>query len=365
MRTLAFLLVALALGAAPAAAQNQPPLGDVLDRVAELWARGDAGAIAGLTSERGVVYDMFAGTGSMALACIKTGRYYVGCDPDADVHTWSTQRIGRAWAAYDRGEMAAEQAGLRRALAEQLGGFSFLLPPNNFPDAAKRGIKKLHPTDATQNLGVFLAGPQEEPYLSIVDYTEVIGFQDAPLGMGVRTDVERKTGNLMGPLVFGNFTTEEKFVETAKANDEPTEFSRNPGAFALQTPYEHVVCILADNCPARYVNDAKGVPGAKPNIQFLQHTDPRQLFFDPMLGLHLLLQAQAVCDIGAGEQLFVSYGDLFWEEGGPINRKDIDEVALVDPGYGAATPDSDDEILLIPTPGRKPKNCITLSKIPQ
>ena len=31
---------------------------DVLDRVAELWARGDAGAIAGLTSESGVDFEV-------------------------------------------------------------------------------------------------------------------------------------------------------------------------------------------------------------------------------------------------------------------------------------------------------------------
>ena len=73
-----------------------------------------------LTVNKGVVFDMFAGTGSMALACIKTGRFYVGCEPDQEVHTWATQRIGRAWAAHDRGELAASEAGVRRALAEQV-----------------------------------------------------------------------------------------------------------------------------------------------------------------------------------------------------------------------------------------------------
>ena len=44
----------------------------------------------------GLVYDMFAGTGSMALACIKTHRNYVGSEPEQDVHAWATQRIGKA-----------------------------------------------------------------------------------------------------------------------------------------------------------------------------------------------------------------------------------------------------------------------------
>jgi hypothetical protein len=72
------------------------------------------------TEEEGVVFDMFAGTGSMGLACVKTLRHYVGCEPDLEVHTWATQRIGRAWAAWDRGELVKEQAGVRRALAEQV-----------------------------------------------------------------------------------------------------------------------------------------------------------------------------------------------------------------------------------------------------
>ena len=217
-----------------------------------------------------------------------------------------------------------------------------MLPPNNIPDALKQGVKKLHPTDATQNLGLFVA-QQDEHNLSIVEYKDVVGYKGEPLGFGVRTEVARKKGDLMGLIVLGNFTTEEKFVETAKANGEPTEFPRSPGAFALQTPYEKVVCMVSDNCPARYVNDAKDVKGAKPNMQFVQHSDPRELFFDPMLGLHLWLQAQALCDIDALEQLFFSYGDLYWDAGAPINRREIDEAGLVEPGDGAAE-DSEEEI---------------------
>jgi len=68
----------------------------------------------------GLVYDMFAGTGSMALACIKTQRYYVGSEIDPDVHLAATQRLGKAWFAYDRGELVATEAGCRRSLAEQV-----------------------------------------------------------------------------------------------------------------------------------------------------------------------------------------------------------------------------------------------------
>ena len=50
----------------------------------------------------GLVWDMFAGSSPMGVACVKTGRYYVGSDLDGDLHTWSTQRIGKAWAAKER-----------------------------------------------------------------------------------------------------------------------------------------------------------------------------------------------------------------------------------------------------------------------
>lgn len=54
MRTLALACVGFALATAPVAAQTQPPLGDVLDSLAALWARGDAAAIVALTSDEGV-----------------------------------------------------------------------------------------------------------------------------------------------------------------------------------------------------------------------------------------------------------------------------------------------------------------------
>ena len=47
-------LLATALVAAPAAAQDHRPLGAVLDNLATLWASGDAGAIADLTSTSGI-----------------------------------------------------------------------------------------------------------------------------------------------------------------------------------------------------------------------------------------------------------------------------------------------------------------------
>ena len=60
-RTLALLVAAFALAAAPAApaaAQAGAPLGDVLDSFARYWARGDASAIARMTSSSGVDFEV-------------------------------------------------------------------------------------------------------------------------------------------------------------------------------------------------------------------------------------------------------------------------------------------------------------------
>lgn len=54
MRRASLLALVTALVAAPVAAQDHRPLGDVLDNLAALWASGDAGAIAELTSASGI-----------------------------------------------------------------------------------------------------------------------------------------------------------------------------------------------------------------------------------------------------------------------------------------------------------------------
>jgi hypothetical protein len=133
-------------------------------------------------------------------------------------------------------------------------------------------------------------------------------------------------------LCFGILTTEEKYIEQAKAKNEPEDFPAIPGVFALQSPYEKVVMILSENCPARYVNDCKGIKNAQPNIKFVQHPDPRMLFHDKFKGIHLLLQAQCTRDIEEGEQLYTAYGDKFWNENAPIYRTTIDENKLLEPG---------------------------------
>ena len=45
------------------------------------------------TNENDMVMDLFAGTGSCALACLNLKRVFIGCDKDAEVVTYGRQRI--------------------------------------------------------------------------------------------------------------------------------------------------------------------------------------------------------------------------------------------------------------------------------
>ena len=58
-----------------------------------------------LTQRDDVVVDLFAGTASMALACIKTNRKYYGSEIDETVRTNAIQRIGKTWNAKNRGTL--------------------------------------------------------------------------------------------------------------------------------------------------------------------------------------------------------------------------------------------------------------------
>ena len=57
-RSALMALLAALLAVAPAAAQDHRPLGDVLANLADLWASGDAGAIADLTSTSGIDFEI-------------------------------------------------------------------------------------------------------------------------------------------------------------------------------------------------------------------------------------------------------------------------------------------------------------------
>lgn len=119
-------------------------------------------------------------------------------------------------------------------------------------------------------------------------------------------------GEFLPIIVWGRLVNEAAFDMELKEKGLP--YPANPGTFGLDSPYEGITLVIDERCPARYVNDAMGVAGAEVNVGFIQHKNPRELFYNKEKGLQLLLQAKVLKPIKAGSQLFMSYGPRFWEE---------------------------------------------------
>ena len=83
--------------------------------------------------------------------------------------------------------------------------------------------------------------------------------------------------------------------------------------FGVTRELEYTRTVIDDRCPARFVNDSRGI-SPRPNIHFMQHPDVRELLDKERL--HLLLHAKVVLGIGAGEQLLCNYSDGYWQKSG-------------------------------------------------
>jgi DNA modification methylase len=73
-----------------------------------------------LTNIGDKVADLFAGTASMAMACIKNHRTYFGCELEENVWRPAVHRLGRTWVARERGDFTPIIAGISRSLSEQV-----------------------------------------------------------------------------------------------------------------------------------------------------------------------------------------------------------------------------------------------------
>lgn len=114
-------------------------------------------------------------------------------------------------------------------------------------------------------------------------------------------------------MVWGAFKFLPEYEAELMRQNGVADLPASPGVFALRAPYEGIVLVIDERCPARFVNDAKGVADADYNIEFEQHPDPRELYHSKDKGMQLFLQAKATRRIEAEEQLFVDYGAGFWK----------------------------------------------------
>jgi hypothetical protein len=119
-----------------------------------------------------------------------------------------------------------------------------------------------------------------------------------------------------------------------------------------------MILILHDNCPARYVNDAKGRVNVPQNVKFVQHPNPQSLYHDTDKGLQLFLQLQATADIQAGQELCCAYGHNFWTDDQNVKHLEETEEKFVEL---ALEEDSDEpememlEVQVQQTPKKQPK----------
>lgn len=104
----------------------------------------------------------------------------------------------------------------------------------------------------------------------------------------------------------------EQYLDEQEAADLPREIPTTPGVFILQYPYQNTICILDPRCPVRYVNDARGVTGAKNNVKFFMNTNVLELMLNSALGLQTLLQGQMTRDCEEKDEMYLEYGEPFW-----------------------------------------------------
>ena len=126
--------------------------------------------------------------------------------------------------------------------------------------------------------------------------------------------MDRDEGEELPLFVWGRLLSEKELRAERKLLGLNPTFPDKPGVFALSYPYEGMVCEVDQRCPAQFVNDSRGVRGAQANVKVVQVTEAELLnLLDPTKGFQMLLQFQAIRHIPAAEQLFLNYGELFWD----------------------------------------------------
>jgi hypothetical protein len=129
--------------------------------------------------------------------------------------------------------------------------------------------------------------------------------------------IDRQKDSLLPLFIWGALKAEEQLTRQLIEEGKDGNFPRSPGVFALLTPYDGMCCEVDIRCPAQFVNDSVGVENATPNIEIIQHAKPIELL-DSTKGLQMFLQAKAIREIKAGEQIFLDYGQKFWDDQGGV-----------------------------------------------
>ena len=260
-----------------------------------------------------LVVDMQAGSAVVGMAAYKHNRRYIGYESDPAVHRAATRRLARYADVVNHGVVKRHLPGIPRSVAVGISGAVLPLPRSTVPpEQAGRTVLP----EPQYNFGDFL--PEDTPVTPFLGYdrtlndafviiaSNVPGVGREAIGEGVflKHNVTESIAAGTGLPIFAwgevMFTSEFEEMSPAKL--------RFPGAFALQPPYRHMAVALDQRCPACKINDSRGTKW-EPNIEFVQHVNPRALLCSSVFASQVLLQAKSVVEIKPGDQLFVSYGE--------------------------------------------------------
>ena len=74
------------------------------------------------------------------------------------------------------------------------------------------------------------------------------------------------------------------------------------------------MCVVDERNPVRYLNDARGIDGARVNTVFEVADNILPLMLNPEQGLQKMIYNKSTVAIQAGEQLFCDYGEKYWDK---------------------------------------------------
>ena len=258
------------------------------------------------------VLDVQAGTGVLAMACLKHGRKYYGIEEDGTVAHAALARLAKYEGHMEKNLIDTTVAGLSVNMARSVTGGLYHLPPNNLP------LTVIH-KDPNKNFGSFVSEdfkqyPWYEQKTCTADFFEIktsktITKKNIPLGKGVFLKSTSSPLPVHTPLpifMWGNFI----FLDNM--NTLPAEQLLSPGVYALTKPYNHMCLVIDNRCPAGKINDARGTKFTN-NIVFRQSQEVRALFYSNAPMPQTFIQAYTIADIEPEDELFMDYGEQWWK----------------------------------------------------
>jgi hypothetical protein len=268
--------------------------------------------------KRQTVWDPFAGTMSLALACLTHNRKYIGSELDMAVFTSAHQRCSRYITGRLRGSHKLSQP------IPLNGGDMDVESARVVTMLMERDLHQIalsmHPPGCDSELTRVGALARYEGRLKIqqVPKEEMMDKQGRTMGEGLYTGVPLKAGKSLDPPLYVYGTLQAISGRTSRMSiGRPV----NMRASIL----EGLVMVPANNCMARWINDSRG-SRKKPNVALIER-DVNEISAPDG---YTLLEVVPTQMIVAGCQLLINNTTTFFcadhpDDPDQVNEKDTDE----------------------------------------